>query len=173
MRAEPDTALPLGKRGLALPRGLVLPLCLASVAPAVAWLAYILLGLRLQPNHWTGWSSGLFAWVWVLALAPVLEETALRPLLQTGLRYQFGRIEVNDRLHSSLDWRGHLANVATALAFVVLHLPANGALAVWWLAPAVAIGEVWRRSASWWLCVLLHAWFNASLLVVTAFSSLG
>ena len=163
--AEPGKALHPGKRGVALAVGI------ASLALPVAWAAHTLLGLRLEPGHWTGWAGGLFAWVWVLSLAPILEEVAMRPLLQAGLRHQFDRIDT-EGLNSTVDWRGHLANLVTALAFALLHLPANGVLALWWVVPALAIGEVWRRSASCRLCVLLHAWFNASLAAVTTFSSL-
>ena len=144
---------------------------IASLAPPVAWTAHALLGLRLEPSQWTGWVNGLFAWVWVLSLAPMLEEVAMRPLLQAGLRLQFDRIDTAG-LNSLMDWRGHLANLVTALAFALLHMPANGVLALWWVVPALAIGEVWRRSESCRLCVLLHAWFNASLAAVTTFSSL-
>ena len=177
MLPDPDQAAPRGRPGLRL------ALSLACVAPAVAWAAHALLGLQLEPGRWTGWASGaaggvlawlwslVWPWVWVLALAPVLEELAMRPLLQTGLHHQLDRIHPAWPGHPP-DWRGHLANAGTALVFALLHMPANGMLALWWLLPALAIGEVWRRSASWRLCALLHAWFNVSLVAVTLFFSL-
>lgn len=158
--------------------GLLLALALATIAPVVAWAAHAWLGLYLEPGRWRGWTnnaaSGLgmvWFWAWVLALAPVFEELAMRPLLQTGLQHQLERIH-NDRLCGSRDWRGHLANAGTALVFAALHMPVNGALALWWLIPAAAIGEVWRRSARWSLCALLHAWFNACLAAATLVGSL-
>lgn len=145
-------------------------LSLAALAPAAAWAAYTLLELRLAPGADPGWmpgaTGGLVAWVWVLALAPMVEEAVMRPLFQTGLRQQLGRIQ-RQGWGTSNDWRGYAANAGTALVFAMLHVPANGVAALWWLLPAVAIGEVWRRSASWPLCVLLHAWFNANLAAVT------
>lgn len=157
---------PAGRRGQAL--GLALGL--ASIAPAVAWAAHEILGLHLHPGQWSGWAGGFWAWAWVLLLAPVLEEWVMRALLQSGFRQQLGRC---GRLHWGrwnhvLDWRGHLASGATALVFAALHMPANGFMALWWLLPALAIGEVWRRSAHWRQCALLHAWFNACLVLMTA-----
>lgn len=157
---------------------MLLALALAAMAPAVAWAAHVWLGLYLEPGRWQGWAnnaaSGLgmvWFWVWVLALAPALEEFALRPLLQTGLQHQLERIH-SGGLSGWQDWHGHLANAGTALVFAALHMPVNGALALWWLIPAAAVGEVWRRSARWSLCALLHAWFNACLSAVTLLSSL-
>lgn len=150
--------------------GLLPALSLAALAPAAAWAANALLELRLAPGVGPGWMpgaiGGLFAWVWVLALAPMVEEAVMRPLFQTGLRQQLGRIQ-RFGWGASIDWCGHAANAGTALMFALLHVPANGLAALWWLLPALAIGEVWRRSASWPQCVLLHAWFNASLAAVT------
>ena len=173
---EPHQSLPARMPGRA--QAVAVVVCLVGVAPAVAWAAHAVLGLRLQPVAWTGataWiqgaGAGFMAWAWVLALAPALEEFAMRPLLQTGLRHQLERIRTAGSGNSP-DWLGHLANAGSALVFALLHLPANGVLALWWALPALAIGEVWRRSASWGLCTLLHAWFNTSLAVVTLLYSL-
>ena len=156
-------------------RGQVLVLALAGIAPGVAWAAHEMLGLHLRPGLWTGWASGIWAWIWVLALAPALEELVMRPLLQSGFREQLGRL---GGIHWSRpervgDWHGHLANGATALVFAALHLPANELLTVWWLVPALAIGEVWRRGGKWAMCALLHAWFNACLVLATVLGSPG
>ena len=163
--------------------GLLFALALAIVAPATAWAIHAWLGLYLAPGRWTGWGAtlGVFGpWVWVLVAAPVLEELAMRPLLQNGLRHQLDRILRDGSVScltkwsgSGADWRGHLANVGAALVFAMLHLPANGLSALWWLVPAAAIGEVWRRSANWWLCAVLHAWFNACLAGVTICGGVG
>ena len=155
----------------------MLALALAAAAPAGAFAAHRWLGLSLKPGQWVGWGGGaaggsvVWFWVWVLGLAPVIEEFCMRFLLQTGLRHQLGRLHA-DGPANSLDWRGHLANAVVALVFAMLHLPANDMLALWWLVPALAVGEVWRRSSSWGLCALLHAWFNASLAAVTLLGSL-
>lgn len=151
-----------------------LALGLAMAAPLVAWGAHGLLGLQLNPGlppvGAAGLPGGVLGWAWVLVLAPLLEEFVMRTLLQTGLQQQLDRIAAAS-LNTYLEWRGHAANAATALAFAALHMPENGVLALWWLVPALAIGEVWRRSASWPLCVLLHAWFNASLAAVTVLNA--
>lgn len=57
-----------------------------------------------------------------------------------------------------------MANGLTALAFAGAHAPAHGWLAMWWIIPSVALGETWRRTGRLWPCVLLHAWFNLSLI---------
>ena len=84
----------------------------------------------------------------LLALAPLLEETAFRA-----------------GLHESLLRRPRLAahaNLATALAFGLLHAWLQGhALAVAVALPAYAVGlayERWRRVR---ICVALHALCNA------------
>ena len=127
---------------------------LISAAPLVAWTAHTVLGLELQLQTPS-------SWLWALALAPILEETAMRPLLQTGLYRQ---------LNGTEHWRSHAANVGTALVFSALHMPTHGFLALWWLLPALAIGEVWRRSSNWYWCTALHMWFNASLAATSAMS---
>ena len=151
-----------------------LALGLALLAPVVAWGAHALLGLRLAPGMQSGWGSGVvgtfLAWAWALALAPLVEESVMRPLLQTGLQQQLERLQI-DQLTSAVDWRGHAANLGAALVFAALHLPGNGVLAIWWLVPALALGEVWRRCASLPQCALLHAWFNACLLTVSLYNT--
>jgi membrane protease YdiL (CAAX protease family) len=113
----------------------------------VAWLANHQLGISLRLDTWP---QGL----WTLVLAPVLEETVFRPLLQRG---------VHETLRPHARHAGHLANLATACAFAASHLPAQGERAVLWLIPALALGEVWRRSNHLSLCILVHMWFNSCL----------
>ncbi len=124
------------------------------VAPPVAWLTSQVFGLTLQIDS-------LHQAVWILALAPLLEETAFRPLLQRGLF---------ETLAPRTPHAAHLANLLTALAFAASHLPAQGVKALLWVIPAVAVGEVWRRSGKLWMCVLTHGWFNACLAGASALS---
>lgn len=123
---------------------------IASALP-LAWLASHAFGLTLRIDS-------LSKAVWVLALAPLLEEAAFRPLLQRG---------ISETLSARTPHAGHLANLLTAVAFAASHLPAQGIMALLWLIPAAALGEVWRRTGRLGHCVLLHSWFNACL----AFSS--
>lgn len=119
---------------------------LLVIAPAVAWLGWRLMGLQLFTPSW-------HAAAWAFALAPLLEEYVFRSLLQCGFQ---------QRLPAA--WRaGHLANLLTAGAFVAAHYPAHGWLAAAWLLPALALGELWRRTGKLWPCVLMHSWFNLSL----------
>lgn len=128
-------------------------------APAVAWAAHGWLGFRL--HH-----EGLAGWLWALAMAPLIEEIAMRPLLQRGLHE---RLQLSMPATGAVAWwrldppAAYLANGLTALVFAALHLPAQGWAAAWWLVPALAVGQVWRTYSKLWLCVGLHAWFNLCL----------
>lgn len=131
------------------------PGAVAAVAPLGAWLAHGWLGLALRPDG--GW-----ALAWALALAPLIEEAVLRPLLQQGLH---GRLQAAGRPAAA--WPGHAANLACALAFAALHAPGRGWEALWWLVPAILVGETWRRMRSLAACVALHAWFNLCLVLAS------
>jgi hypothetical protein len=113
----------------------------------MAWLVAHPIGLVLRIDS-------LLQAFWILALAPLLEEAAFRPLLQRG---------VFDTLAPHSAHAGHLANLVTAIAFAASHLPAQGIKAILWLVPAAVVGDIWRRSGRLWQCVMLHAWFNACL----------
>jgi membrane protease YdiL (CAAX protease family) len=134
---------------------------IALAAAPVAWCANQFLGLRLQPGN-TG------AWAWSLLLAPVLEEIAFRTLLQRGFQ---ARLQAwltqspsgRDTLVAKPWLAGLGANSLTALAFAAVHAPSQGWVAVWWMIPALAIGEVWRQKPRVLPCIALHAWFNACL----------
>ena len=166
MPAETNPPLYPDNSNAALLLGLVL------AAPLVSWAAHAMLGSRLDPASWSGTVRGSMAWLWVLAVAPVVEETILRSLLQPGLQHELRRVRLAKPfpLGKQLPGHGHIANLLTALVFALLHWPAYGAMALWWVIPSLAIGEVWRRNSSWYQCVLLHAWFNVSLLGVTAWA---
>lgn len=121
--------------------GWLWPALAVVAALPVAWAAQRGLGLPAQRP------AAVAAWGWVLVAAPVVEEWVLRRWLQQGLE---------DRLSA-----GRASALAT-LAFALLHAPAHGWLAFWWLAPGLALAETWRRQRSVGACILLHAWFNAS-----------
>lgn len=130
-------------------------------APTVAWVAHTLLGLSMLPGD-------IPSWIWTFGAGPLLEEVAFRPLLQRGIQERFPSwlesAGVMKPLTGSAD---HLANLFVGFAFVAAHIPQQGWSAVWWIVPSLAIGEIWRRRRKLWPCVLMHAWFNASLTAAT------
>ena len=130
-------------------------------APCVAWVAHAFLGLAMMPPD-------VPTWVWAMVIAPLLEELAFRPLLQRGLQERLpawlGTAPARQALRTNA---GHLANALVALAFMAAHAPQQHWNALWWILPSLAIGEVWRQRQKLWPCVLMHAWFNASLAAAT------
>lgn len=130
-------------------------------APCVAWIAHSFLGLSMVPPD-------VPAWIWALALAPLLEELAFRPLLQRGLQDRLpawlGLAPARKSLRANA---GHIANALVALAFVAAHAPQQHWNALWWALPSLAIGEVWRLRQKLWPCVLIHIWFNLCLAAAT------
>lgn len=117
-----------------------------------AGLAVHLGGLAVKPTD-------LASLLWLLLAAPLLEELALRPLLQEGLARQI----------RAWGWRAARAErwalVVVCLVFVLAHALRLPAQAPWWwplawLLPGWALGHVWawrKRVAD---CVALHAHFN-------------
>lgn len=84
-----------------------------------------------------------------LVLAPVLEEWVFREGLQREL--------------SRRSQRPHSANLIVSAVFIVFHWQGQGLSLILWVAPALALGEVWRRHESLCINVLLHIWFNLAL----------
>ncbi len=130
----------------------------------MAWVAHALIGL-----HSTLWEPRWFGAIWTLVAAPLIEETALRFLLQKGIQERFKVVVMAAGRPASLlrGREGHAANALVAFVFVLMHAPAQGWLSVWLVVPALAIGEVWRRAERLVDCVLLHSWFNLCLMSVT------
>lgn len=127
----------------------------AAVAcgPAGAWLA-LQIGLGLRPAGCTP-----VAWITLLLIAPVAEETVFRLGLQQALLKR-----------SKLHWGAlSLANAVVALAFAALHALHQGS--VWMLltiAPALLLGWLWELSGGRLrLPVLFHAWFNLCLVLAS------
>jgi membrane protease YdiL (CAAX protease family) len=130
------------------------------VAPCGAWLAHAVFGLQVRTQTWP-------YWLWLLVAAPLVEETVFRPLLQQGLHQRLLGAGLHIGRVRQEPWAGHLANSITAIAFAAVHAPSHGWLAVLWLAPGLALGEIWRRGQSLWVCVALHSWFNLCLAVAS------
>jgi membrane protease YdiL (CAAX protease family) len=101
------------------------------------------------------------AWVVLLVVAPVLEETVFRAGLQETLLRRLAR------------QRGGAlaANVGTALAFAAAHMVLHpGVLAALTLLPALLVGAVYQRGRRLAPCIAVHATFNALWLAWAAHS---
>lgn len=112
------------------------------MSPAAAYLALQQFGLGLEIQ--SIWQATLF-----FLIAPLVEEWALRAGLQEWLAEHFKR--------------PHLANLLVALVFAGLHWQNQLNVALLWLIPSLALGELWRQRKSLSQCVAMHAWFNATL----------
>lgn len=127
-------------------------LALALLAAVPVWLA-----LAVWAGPQMRMPVGLWAWLSLVAVQPLLEELVFRGVLQgqaLALLLQDGRPR---RLGPVT-----LANGLVSVAFVLLHLraqPLAWALAV--LAPSLVLGHLRERFASVWPCVLVHAVYNA------------
>ena len=91
--------------------------------------------------------------LWLVLVAPVLEETVFR----AGLQEELLR---NARLRAAAGTVS--ANVFTAFAFAAAHLALQpGLLAGLTVLPALVIGVIYQRQRRIAPCIALHALFNA------------
>jgi Type II CAAX prenyl endopeptidase Rce1-like len=127
-------------------------LALGAASLGVAALSHSHLGLRLQPQGW-------LAWVAFLCLGPWVEEWAFRATLLPELTRVLQR------------WTPRLApwsaNALVSAVFVMLHQGMAGTQAWLWFIPSWVLGMVWFRFRRLSVCVLVHAWFNACLALVS------
>jgi membrane protease YdiL (CAAX protease family) len=102
--------------------------------------------------------------LWVLVMAPVVEEWVFRALLQreiaAALLRRFG--QRFSALGAQLT-----ANMVASIGFAVAHAPLHGWMAVGWILPGLLLGECWRRTQSLWACAALHSSMNLALWVVS------
>jgi hypothetical protein len=127
-------------------------LALALLAAIPVWLA---LAVWAGPHMRV--PLGLWAWVSLVAVQPLLEELVFRGILQGQALAWLGHQGKPRRL-GPLTW----ANVLVTLAFVLLHLraqPLAWALAV--AVPSLVLGHLRERFASVWPAVGVHAVYNA------------
>jgi membrane protease YdiL (CAAX protease family) len=121
-----------------------------ALAMPVAWLG---LNLGLQPVRLASLQQAL----WMLVCAPVIEEFVFRSILQRNL---------SDLLSQRVGEVAApvLAVLASAIAFAICHGYRVGPLwALLWIVPGLALAEVWRRLRSVWICIFIHAYFNAAI----------
>ena len=125
----------------------------AGPAGAIVW-TWLLGEAAGDPAVWGAWVLVL-----MLLIAPVVEELAFRGLIQgLLLRPRWGR------------WRAgplSVANILTTLAFAASHWPRGGALlAAGVMLPGLVFGYFRERHDGLWSPILLHAWYNLSLVLV-------
>lgn len=127
-------------------------LALALLAAVPVWLV---LALWAVPQMRV--PVGLWAWLSLVAVQPLLEELVFRGVLQGQALALLCKDGQPRRLGPVT-----LANGLVSVAFVLLHLraqPLAWALAV--LVPSLVLGHLRERFASVWPCVLVHAVYNA------------
>lgn len=96
-----------------------------------------------------------FEAIWLLVLAPWLEEIVFRLGLHDALLRRWGGCRA--RL---MAWPGR-ANLAVAVAFGLAHALAQGPwLGVGVLLPALIVGQLYETTHRLWPCVATHALFN-------------
>jgi membrane protease YdiL (CAAX protease family) len=144
--------------GLARPRPPLLQwppdahLLLALLAAVPVWLA-----LAVWAGPQMRVPLGLWAWVSLVAVQPLLEELVFRGILQGQALALLSRQGQPRRLGPVT-----LANLLVTVAFVALHLraqPLAWALAV--AVPSLVLGHLRERFASVWPAVGVHAFYNA------------
>lgn len=127
-------------------------LALALLAAVPVWLA---LAVWAGPHMRV--PLGLWAWLSLVAVQPLLEELVFRGLLQGQALALLSRDGQPRRLGPLT-----LANLLVTGAFVLLHLraqPLAWALAV--AGPSLVLGHLRERFASVWPAVGVHAFYNA------------
>ena len=99
----------------------------------------------------------------LLLLAPLLEETVLRPGLHAWALRRWG-----GAVPRWLAWPSAV-NLLVAVLFAALHLlrlPLLLALAV--VLPSLMVGQVFEMTARLWPCVLTHSAFNLGWLAMAS-----
>ena len=153
------------------------PIIQASWREALAWRPpcdpgaqkpdpHLLAAVLLALPAWLGmglWAAaalrapvGLWAWISLTLLMPLLEELVFRGLLQ-GQLLRVTALHSQPRRIGPITW----ANGLCTLAFVALHLPTQPlpwALAV--AVPSLVFGHLRERFDSVWPAVGVHALYN-------------
>jgi membrane protease YdiL (CAAX protease family) len=96
-------------------------------------------------------------WVWLLLLAPLLEETVFRAMIQQQLASW---------------WSGPWGMTASILCasglFALLHAFHQGALGLLVFFPSLVLGYLWHQNRSLTQCIALHAGMNACFWLTVA-----
>ena len=99
-----------------------------------------------------------------LLMAALLEEAAFRALLQNFAEAWLTQKEKRkpQGKKDSLLTVVTPGNLAVSLLFAVVHaLTQSPVMAALTFFPSLAMGILWTRHRSLWLCTGLHAWYNA------------
>lgn len=99
---------------------------------------------------------------WYLLLAAPFWEEAL---FRRGLQYRLLAYLWTEQPLLGLS----RANWLTSFCFAAVHIPWQGAASVAILIPSLALGWLFERTNLLFPCVLLHAWFNLSWLLVSRY----
>ena len=132
---------------------------LASVRDPWLWGLFFAgaIGLFFSPQ-----SAGLS--LPALLMAALLEEAAFRALLQNFAEAWLTQKEKRkpQGKKDSLLTVVTPGNLAVSLLFAVVHaLTQSPIMAALTFFPSLAMGILWTRHRSLWLCTGLHAWYNA------------
>lgn len=112
--------------------------------PLVAAVAHEHLGLAIQ-------TQGIWGWLAILLLYPLVEEVLLRPFVQEAMAAKFGA--------------RHAVAMGTLL-FAALHIGRVGAWAFLWILPGLLLATLWANHRSLPLNIFAHAYLNAVLAAV-------
>lgn len=132
------------------------------LTPVAAFWAAGSLNLRLVTNGWLGMAMAM-------VFGPLLEEFIMRQLVQRGIANECRGRGMGHR-------RSELcaAVVATAL-FVLIHLEKFDLHSAWhcalWLLPGIVLSWIWLNRLKWTDCFWMHAYFNASLWLASAWTT--
>ncbi len=135
---------------------------LASIRDPWLWGLFLAgaVGLFFSPR-----SAGLS--LPALLMAALLEEAAFRALLQNYAEAwlaQKKKGEASSMKLSLCRLRNIVTpgNLAVSLLFAAIHsLTQSPFMAALTFFPSLAMGILWTRHRSLWLCTALHAWYNA------------
>ena len=135
---------------------------LASMRDPWLWGLFLagVIGLFLSPQ-----SAGLS--LPALLMAALLEEAAFRALLQNYAEAWLAQKKKGEANEKKCPRHYLLSivtpgNLAVSLLFAVVHaLTQSPLMAALTFFPSLAMGILWTRHRSLWLCTGLHAWYNA------------
>ncbi|MBR5883067.1 MAG: CPBP family intramembrane metalloprotease [Mailhella sp.] len=102
-----------------------------------------------------------------LLMAALLEEAAFRALLQNYAEAWLAQKKKGEANEKKCPRHYLLSivtpgNLAVSLLFAVVHaLTQSPLMAALTFFPSLAMGILWTRHRSLWLCTGLHAWYNA------------
>ena len=127
--------------------------CVVVASPLVGLVVHHTLGWPLHAHTLTGVA-------WALVGSPFVEEWVYRQAVQAPLtQHLLSRWPVA-RHGLKAEW---CAMGAASACFVAVHMASHGVAGLVWVIPGALLAALYSQTRRLWLCVALHAWFNASL----------